>query len=478
MSVGRSLLAGGAWMVGLRWALRLLGLGNTFVLARLLAPADFGLVAMGMLVVGLVEVLGQTGQSLALIRLPEPTRADYDSAWTLGVIVAVALTALLWAAAPLAPLYFGEPRAALLVRLLALRTLLAGFENIGVVAFRKELRFGREALFQILQRLATIAATLAAAWLLGDWRALVAGILGGRLLATAISYAIHPYRPRCRVARIPALLGFSGWMLAVHVAQFVNDKADELVVGGFGSAGALGRYSVAADVATAPTVEVVLPVTRALFPVFARIQHDIAAARAAYLDVFAAACAISVATGLGMALVARDFVAVALGPAWAEAVPLAQALAIAGGLFGVMQNAIPVLGALGHARLSARLTASRAAATVLALGLAGWQGDALAVASARAAVTAAFIPGIFLTVARVLPITPADLLARAWRPVCAALPLAGAVAAMHAAAPDLAWLRLLLDAAAGALGYGAGLLALWVAAGRPAGLEAKLMRYK
>ena len=475
LNVGRALARGSAWMVGLRWAMRGLGLASTFVLARLLSPGDFGLVAMAMVVVGLVEVCGQTGQQLALIRHPDPQRADYDAVWTLGILVGVAVFLLLCAIAPAAALYFHEPRAVWLIRVLALRPLLAGFDNVGVVAFRKDLRFGRDFLFALLQRLAGIAVTIAVALWLRDERALVAGIVGGSALGVGLSYLLHPYRPRLSVRKIPGLLSFSGWMLLVNVAQYVHDKADEMVVGGVADATAMGRYSVAADTATAPTSEVVLPVTRALFPVFARLGTDMPAVRAAYLDVFSAACLISFATGGGVALVAADFVAVALGPQWHAAVPLVRLLAVGGGLYGIMHNGITVLSATGHARLSALLSTTRTLLIVPPLIAAGLFGSVETIALTRMLMTLLFIPGIFLAIARVLPVTVADMLARLWRPALAALAMAAVVLAVQALGPQNPWARLGLGAGSGAVAYGGAVLLLWVMAGRPAGLEAALV---
>jgi lipopolysaccharide exporter len=474
--IGRTLAQGSAWMVGLRWAMRGLGLLSTFVLARLLTPGDFGLVAMAMLVVGLVEVFGQAGQQLALIRIRDPVRADYDSAWTLGILAGLAVTLVLWAIAPAAAQYFHEPRAEHLIRLLALRPLLVSLDNIGVVAFRKDFRFSREFAFQVAQKLATIVVTIGVAWWLRDERALVAGLLGGPAFGVAISYLLHPYRPRLSLARARGLLAFSGWMLLVNVAQYFHDKADEFVVGGVADAAAMGRYSVAADTATAPTIEVVLPATRALFPVFARIGDDRAALRAAYLDVFAAACLISVATGLGMALVAGDFVRVALGEKWLAAIPLVRLLALAGGLYGIMHNGISVLGATGHARLGGLLAASRTLLLAPALIAAGLLGNVEAIAATRAVVTLACIPGIALAIARVLPVTSADMALRAWRPVAAGVVMTGVVLAVQAAAPDNPWARLFLGAGAGAVAYISALLALWRLAGRPGGLEAAVLQ--
>ena len=474
--VGRTLAQGSAWMVGLRWAMRGLGLLSTFVLARLLSPGDFGLVAMAMLVVGLVEVFGQAGQQLALIRIPDPMRADYDAAWTLGILVALAVALVTWAVAPAAAQYFHEPRVAWLIRLLALRPLLTSLDNIGVVAFRKDFRFGREFGFQVAQKLATVLVTVGCALWLRDERALVAGLLGGPAFGIVLSYALHPYRPRPSLAAAKGLLAFSGWMLLVNVAQYFHDKADEFVVGGVASAGAMGRYSVAADAATAPTIEVVLPATRALFPVFARLGDDREALRDAYLNVFSAACLISVATGAGMALVAGDFVRVALGEKWLAAIPLVRLLALAGGLYGIMHNGIAVLGATGHARLSGLLAASRTLLLVPALIAAGLLGNVETIAATRAVVTLAFIPGICLAIARVLPVTPSDMFLRAWRPVVAGGAMAGVVLAVQAASPENPWARLFLAAGAGALAYAGAVLLLWRLAGRPEGLEAAIVQ--
>lgn len=476
IDIGRALAHGSAWMVGLRWAMRGLGLASTFVLARLLSPGEFGVVAMAMLVVGLVEVFGHAGQHLALIRLPNPVRADYDAAWTLGILIALAVALATWAVAPLAAWYFHDARVPWLIRLLALRPLLGSLDNIGVVAFRKELRFGREFAFLAAQKLATVAVTIAVALWLRDARALVAGLLGGPAVGVALSYALHPYRPRLSLARARGLLAFSGWMLLVHVAQYVHDKADEMVVGGVADAGAMGRYSVAADAATAPTIEVVIPATRALFPIFARLGDDRAAVRDAYLQVFSAACLISVATGAGMALVAGDFVRVALGEQWLSAIPLVRLLALAGGLYGIMHNGITVLSATGHARLSGLLSASRTLVLVPVLIAAGLLGGVPAVAAARGLATLAFIPGIFLAIARVLPVTPADMVSRAWRPVAAGGAMALAVLGVQAMAPDNPWPRLFLAAGAGAMVYAGAILALWWLAGRPEGLEAAVVR--
>ena len=98
-------------------------------------------------------------------------------------------------------------------------------------------------------------------------------------------------------------------------------------------------------------------------------------------------------------------------------------------------------------------------------------GSVETIAATRAVVTLAFIPGIFFAVARVLPVTPTDMVSRAWRPLAAGAAMAAVVLAVQAVAPPNPWVRLFLAAGAGALAYGAAVLALWHAAGRSEGLE-------
>ena len=83
----RQVVKGSAWTVGVRWAVRFLGLISTIVLARLLTPADFGIVTIAMIILGTVEIFTQTGQHLAIIRHPNPTREHYDTAWTIFIML-------------------------------------------------------------------------------------------------------------------------------------------------------------------------------------------------------------------------------------------------------------------------------------------------------------------------------------------------------------------------------------------------------
>src|SRR3954471_11148895 len=136
-SIGRTLVRGSAWMIGFRLLDRSVGLISMLVLARVLMPVDFGVVAMATAMIAFVELFGWLGLDIALIQRPGATREHFDSAWTMNVLIGVSVACLLLLCAwPLA-WFYADSRLVALVVFLALGPLIQGCENIGVVAFRK-----------------------------------------------------------------------------------------------------------------------------------------------------------------------------------------------------------------------------------------------------------------------------------------------------------------------------------------------------
>src|SRR5688572_12363322 len=105
-SIQRHMIVGSTWMVAMRWSIRCIGLLSTVLLARILLPQDFGLVAMAGILVGLLDVLSSFGVDMALIQNPRATRRHFDTAWTIQVIQGTAVALILVALAPFAAWYF------------------------------------------------------------------------------------------------------------------------------------------------------------------------------------------------------------------------------------------------------------------------------------------------------------------------------------------------------------------------------------
>jgi L-fucose isomerase-like protein len=130
---------GAFWTVLLRLTDRSIGMVSTLFLARLLAPADFGLIAMAMSIVAMLEVISTFSFDIALIQNPTAERRHYDTAWTFNVLFGLANACLLLALAGPVATFYAEPRSQNIMMWLALYPALQGFGNIGIVAFQKDL---------------------------------------------------------------------------------------------------------------------------------------------------------------------------------------------------------------------------------------------------------------------------------------------------------------------------------------------------
>lgn len=467
-----------AWMTGLRLVVRGIGLLSTVILARLLAPEDFGVIAMAMLAVGLVEVLANAGLQMAIIRHPDPRREHLDSAWTGGVLLAAILGTVLFFLAPLAQGYFDEPRLGPLIQFMALHVYLRGFENIGTVMFRRELDFAKDFRFGVYKKLLTFTTTITLALVLQNYWALAIGFVVGQLFSVALSYGIHPYRPRFCVSRMGEIWGFSLWVLVNRIGVFFQQDVDRYVVGGVANSTQMGYYTVSGEVAMLPTSEILVPVSRALFPIYSKLASDPKEVRNAYLNVLSVVAVICTSAGAGLALVAEDLVLVMLGPQWVETAPLLGWLALSAAVSGYVQTVYSVFNVMGRAREAAVQSWILSIAMLLALVSAASYGDIEMIAAARLGVVSLLAPLFFIHLMKVIPLTARQLVDVTWRPVVAAAAMSYVLPLVPVTelAGSNPFMRLPIEVVVGAIVYGTALMILWLLAGRPGGVERAAIR--
>ncbi len=472
---------GFGWIFAWRMATRILGMASTLLLVRLLAPADFGLMALSSSFLQAIDAFSALGVEEAVVRAHAPDRRLYDTAFTM-IALRSALMALLMAlgAAPLAA-FFGAPRLMPVVLVTAAMTLLSGFENVGVLEFRRDMQFQREFQLQVVPRLAGVAATIVAALIMRDYWALVIGTAAFRLVRLPYSYLMHPYRPRPTLAGWRDLVGFSLWTWMLCMVRLARDQVNVFTLGRVLGTVSLGTYSVAVEIAGLPGSELLLPMGRSLFSAISMARRSGGDAEAVWLRVVGLIALIAFPTGIGLALVAEPLVRLMLGPQWTAAVPLVR-IAGAFGAFAVFDHCCHIqLDASGLVHIDFRAVCVTAAVRVAlalllvpAFGLAGamWGGAAATVLD----------QAIYLAIKRrVLSLQPWRLLGQVWRPAVAVGAMAAAVAASGlgrlpsggdglAAASHLATAALL-----GAAVYGGVLLLAWQLAGRPEGTEAAIL---
>lgn len=478
--VSRKMARGAAWMMAVRLADRGLGLVSTMILARLLVPQDFGLIAMATALLGMIEIMSAFSFDLALIQNQNAERRHYDTAWTFNVLFGAFTGIVLAVLAIPAARFFEDARVEPIVYCLAAAAFAQSFQNIGIVAFRKELDFRKEFLLLALQKLIAVAVTLILAYVMRNYWALVIGMLTSRLASVLVSYWIHPYRARFSLAGSRELMRFSSWMLLNNIAVFAAVKGYDFIVGRLAGAHGLGLYSVAYEISNLPTTELVFPISRAIFPGFSKLARDPQRLRTAFLRVAALTALVTFPAGAGIAVLAEPLVRLLLGAQWLEAAPLIQILAIYGVSRTLHAGTGDVYLALGVHRVIALINLPHV--------LVGWPMmiylyARYGIEGAAWSVLCASAIGVALNVAiilRVLELRWSELAGCYWRPLAAVAVMLLVVNGLMrlwppAAGTGMLALQVAAYALAGAGTFCGALLLLWIASRRPDGAERVLL---
>lgn len=334
---------GAVWLVGWRVVQRLAGLFSSLILARLLLPADFGMLAMATTFVGLIDTLSEMGIDTALVRSDHTSRALFDTAFTMQLARSL-LTALLLAGfSPWVAVWFDEPRLQAVLLVFAAIVAAGGFANIGTVEFRRNIEYRPQLALQAAPRLAQIVCSVAAALLLKSYWALMIGIAVGRLGGLVMGYVIHPYRPRLSLAAWRELVGFSFWSWASAMVHMLFERLDTFMLGSRFGAGVLGRYGLGQEVAQLPVSEVIDPMSSILTSAMSQLRRDGNDVVARVPELSAALLIIVAPMAITISAAASDVTEVLLGSRWHEAAPLVAIFAVV--------NLVQPLGYLMYAAL-------------------------------------------------------------------------------------------------------------------------------
>ena len=334
------------WMGSLRLSVRLIGLVSTIILARLLVPADFGLVAMATSIIAFLELATAFNFDIPLIQKQDADRSYFDSAWTLNLLFYAGLTLLLVLLAAPAAAFYSEPRLVNVIHVLAIGFLVRGFENIGMVYYRKELNFQKDFILLVSKKIVGFSITIPLALLLKSYWALIAGMTISTVFRVAFSYYLHPFRPRLSFKATGELLRFSRWLMINNIVNFLRMRSPDFIIGRISGVSALGLFTVAYEISTLPTTELVAPINRAVFPGYSKLSTDLAALRRTYVDVLSLIAAFALPAAFGLAAIASPLVNLILGEKWRATVPIIQILAVYGGIAAINTNANYIFNAL------------------------------------------------------------------------------------------------------------------------------------
>jgi len=340
---------GGLWVFGLRISNRLLRFASTLILARVLAPTDFGLFGIALLAMAALDTFSQVGLNAALIQKKEDIAPYLDTAWTFQAIRGGLLALALFASAPYVAAFFDTPAAQPILQVIGLSILIRGFTNIGVIYFQKELEFHKQFVYEFSGTLANVGVAIGSVLLLRSVWALVFGLLAGNVAQLIASYYIHPHRPRLRFSwdQFQELFGFGKWVLGSSILIYLVTQGDNILVGKLLGVAALGFYQLAYQISNLPATEITHVISRVTFPAYAKLQTDMTKLKEAYLKVLQLTAFLSFPVAGLIFVLAPDFTRIFLGDKWLPMVPAMQVLLFAGLLRSIAATAGPIFIAVG-----------------------------------------------------------------------------------------------------------------------------------
>lgn len=422
---GRS-VRGGAITVVAQALKFVLHLGSTMVLARLLDPTDFGLLAMVLAITGFVEMFKDAGLTMATIQRKDITQDQVSTLFWINVALSAAMVIVVSALAPLIAAFYSEPRLLHITLALAGLMIFGGLTAQHQALLRRQMRFKASAIIQIISMATGIAVAITMALMGFGYWALVGNIAGMVFANAVLVWILCDWRPGPpkRGTGVGSMLRFGGGLMTFNLFNYFTRNADNVIIGFALGSASLGIYSKAYNLLMLPIRQINAPIASVMLPALSRLQDNPVRYRRAYLQ------AISALAMVGMPIVATAFVLadelvlVLLGSGWEAAANVFRWLAPAA-LLGTV-NVAPgwLCVSLGRTGVQVRWAIISSPITVIGF-LIGVQWGVVGVA---AAFSITWCIGLYVFIAmacRNSPVSQRDLLTRLAPQLMASLLAAG-----------------------------------------------------
>lgn len=470
----------GAWTVGGKLAGKALDFISLLVLARFLGPADFGVVAMALIAVQVVEALSELPLSAVLLNVEKPTDKMYDTAFSMAVLRSVAIVTVLAVLSWPLSIVYHEPRLIALQCVLATAPAMRGLVSQRLTEFARVFDFRRNVALEIFGKAASLVIATTLAITTHSYWAIAAGMVSTTLVMMIASYIFAPQRIRFDFSQWRLFADMVGWNTAGQVLSAINWQVDKIVLPRFVDTMTFGRFTAADNLIGIPLQAIVAPLSGPLYSAFVATHAKTDLARI-YLKVYAGILSLVGIILLMIAILSEPIVRLILGPKWLETAPILAWLALTA--IAMLPSTIlpPLAMALNQTRmvfvnLMVQFVVKVPLIVVLAATL-HLQGVLIghAISSAVVFVTCLFI------VRHLIGLSVKTQLLALVRPVAAMLPSAAfLLLALRTFSAQESALYLFLNliwvgACAGIL-FAAGNLALWKLAGCPDSYESLAVR--
>ncbi|HXV25844.1 MAG TPA: lipopolysaccharide biosynthesis protein [Alphaproteobacteria bacterium] len=415
MSRTQVALRGALWVMAESWLVRLVSLLAFLALARLLSPADFGLMALAGIYLTLCTFVIDQGFGTALVQREALEPEHMDAVFWAQLAIGLAAAALTLSTAGWIAKLFVEPELAPVLRALAPMPMISALTLVQQAQLRRELRFRALALRHIVSAAAGAAIGISLAVLgYGVW-SLVAQMLSGAAIGLAILWRVGDWRPRLAFSfkHLRELATFGATVFAHELAWTVTYQIDRLLLGRFAGAGTLGIYTVAQRVASIIGEVLVVGLQGMVVPVFSRVQHDPAALLRGLFRAYRLIAFLAFPALTGLALTAPELIAVLLGAKWLQAAPVLQAATLPTLVYALGFFLSNLLTAIGRPGLRLVLTLIQAVAAAIFVMIAVDAGPAAVALAMGASALLAYLVNLVMLM-RLIGLSPLAYHLQAW----------------------------------------------------------------
>ena len=352
-SLSQKAVRSGFWVFFLRIVQQLFNISRLVILARVLAPKDFGLMGIALLMMMILETFSQTGFREAIIQRKKDIQSYLDGAWTILVFRGLILFIILYLLAPYIAIFFEAPEAESIIQVIGVAIILQALTNIGIVYFEKELEFNKQFLYQFSGISVDFIVAISSVLIFRNVWALVFGLLAGNAAKCLVSYFIHPYRPKLtlKLGKTKDLFRFGKWILGSSILVFLITQGDDIFVGKLLGIIMLGFYQMAYRISNMPATEVTHVISQVTFPTFSKLQDNIPKLRDFYLKVLQLTAFLSFPIAGLIFIFATDFTRLFLGEKWMPMVPAMMILVFAGLIRSIAATSGPIFYAVGKPRI-------------------------------------------------------------------------------------------------------------------------------
>ncbi len=274
MSLSSNLLQSSSMLLSIKMINRGIGLISTIILARILTPYDFGIVALTSLVIHFFEAISNPGTKEYLIQKKGLIDDDVSTGWTLNLIIKFIVWIAFIILTPYIAEFYDKPELTSALYVISLMVPIAALSNDGVILFMKELNYSPLFYLELTQKLVAFSFTISFAFILKSYWAMIIGIVVSFLFKTFGTYYVHDFRPKFSLKNIKVQWEFSKWILPRGIIGFSRSEIDTFLVSKSFGFVPLGGFNMMKSLTNMVGWDVLNPATEPLLASFSKVKDD------------------------------------------------------------------------------------------------------------------------------------------------------------------------------------------------------------